>query len=266
MMASGVGSIVEPDELRSLGFHAVQMFFGSGPDGDGQDPSIAEIDAFLRRTDAVLAAMTLHVDLVDAGGAVPGDIARTIRCLEKTAALKGHFGDHETPVLIWHPSAYPDGSDADDRVIFAGLCRALAAVAEAAEQEGVRVAVEITRSGSIGSAETFLRLKDAVTSDALCVCMDAANFTPDRTPLERAVRMLAPHTVIAHGKDVRFDPTGLVADYGPIGSGTLDVPAYIRALEAYAPVPYFVLEYYHDRAELLRARDIVNRSLSLTRR
>jgi len=266
MMASGVGSIVEPDELRSLGFDAVQMFFGSGPDGDREDPSIAEIDAFLRQTDVALAAMTLHVDLVAAGGTVEADVARAIRCVDKTAALEGRFGDHETPVLIWHPSAYPDGPDIDDRVVFDGLCRALAAVAEAAEHAGVRIAVEITRSGSIGSAESFLRLKDVVASASLGVCMDAANFTPDRTPLERAVRMLGPHTIIAHGKDVRFDPTGLVAEYGPVGSGTLDVPAYLRALQADAPVPYFVLEYYHDRQELLRARDIVNQSLSLTQR
>jgi len=119
------------------------------------------------------------------------------------------------------------------------------------------VAVEITRPGSVGSAEAFLHLKERVGSEALRVCLDAANFTPDRTPLERTVRMLAGDVVIAHGKDVRFDEKGEAVDYGPTGSGTLDYPTYIRCLQEYAPMPYFVLEYYRSRQDLLRARDIV---------
>ena len=119
-----------------------------------------------------------------------------------------------------------------------------------------------TRGGlCVGSAEAFLHLKERVGSEALRVCLDAANFTPDRTPLERTVRMLAGDVAIAHGKDVRFDEKGEAVDYGPTGSGTLDYPTYIRCLQEYAPVPYFVLEYYRSRQDLLRARDIVQANL-----
>jgi sugar phosphate isomerase/epimerase len=257
MMAGGIGDLVAAGELRSLGFEAVQMFFGSGPDGDGDDPAPEGVAVLLRDADVALAAMTLHVDLVDAAGMVQADVDRAIRCVEKTAALEGHFGDSETPVLIWHPSGYPEAPEVNDNRVFQGLCEALNEVCGRAEQVGVRIAVEITRAGSIGGAESYLRVKDAVGSDALRVCMDAANFTPDRTPLERAVRMLGPDTILAHGKDMRFDETGLVSYYGPTGTGTLDYTAYLRYLQAYATAPYFVLEYYRTREELLAARDIV---------
>ena len=100
-----------------------------------------------------------------------------------------------------------------------------------------------------------------VGSGALTVCIDAANFVPDRTPLGRAVRRLAEDIAIAHGKDARFGENGEVVDYGPTGSGHLDYPTYIQALFDYAPVPYFVLEYYRNRGDMLQARDIVRSCL-----
>jgi len=261
LMVGAIGKMVATEELRSLGFEAVQAFFGEGPQGDAKDPMPEELDAWLRSGDVALAAMTLHVDLVGVEGIVRADVDRAIRCVRKTAALEGRFGDNERPLLIWHPAAYPEAPDVDDRVVFEGVCNALSSVCEAAEGVGVNVAVEITRAGSIGSAECYLRVKDRVGSEALRVCMDAANFTPDRTPLERAVRMLGPDTVIVHGKDVRFDETGRVSVYGPTGSGTLDYPAYVSYIKDHADAPYFVLEYYRSRDDLLRARDIVRQSL-----
>ena len=130
-----------------------------------------------------------------------------------------------------------------------------------AERLGVVIAVEMTRSGSVDGAERFLRVQDRVRSRVLKVCMDAANFAPDRTPLVRAVRMLGPDIAIAHGKDARFAANGEVVDYGPTGSGCLDYPAYIDALQEWAQVPYFVFEYYKNRKEMLKARDIVQACL-----
>ena len=253
------GDTLAPDEVRKEGFEAVQLFFGGGADGDGKDPSVRDVDEVLQAADIALAAMTLHVDLVGPSGAVKGDVERLLRCVEKTAALDGRFGDNERPILVWHPSGYPE--DADDRAVHAGLCEGLGAACTAAEEAGIFIAVEMTRAGSIGGAESFLRVKDQVGSAALKVCIDAANFVPDRTPLVRAVRMLAGEIAIAHGKDVRFDDNGEVVDYGPTGSGRLDYPAYIKALLDYAPVPYFVLEYYRNRADMLKARDIVRTCL-----
>ena len=58
-------------------------------------------------------------------------MARLVRCVEKTADLGGRFGGNEPPVLVWHPSGYPDG--VDDRAVFDGLCAGLAAACAAAE-------------------------------------------------------------------------------------------------------------------------------------
>ncbi len=251
------GDTLAPDELRNEGFEAIQMFFGGGAEGDDKDPDIDAIDAKLEAADVALAAMTLHVDLVGPRGCRQEDVDRIIRCIEKTAGLDGRFGDNEKPLLIWHPSAYPESPDVADAAVFAGLCEALQAACRAAEANTVNIGVEITRAGSIGSAETFLRVKDRVRSEALQVCLDAANFVPDRTPLERAVRLLGPDVVISHGKDSSFAANGEVAQYGPIGSGKLDYPEYIRCLQAYAAPAYFVLEYYKTREDLLKARDIV---------
>ena len=259
-LALMTGDLLPPAAMRLEGFEAVQMFFGWGAGEDAQDPSVAEIDSVLQAAEVALAAMTLHVDLVGPKGAVQDDVARLVRCVEKTAALDGRFGDNVRPVLVWHPAGYPAES-VDDRAVFAGLCAGLATACAAAEEAGVVIAVEMTRAGSIDGAERFLRVQDRVGSAALKVCMDAANFAPDRTPLVRAVRMLGPDIAIAHGKDVRFAENGEVVAYGPTGSGCLDYPAYIGALQEWAQVPYFVLEYYKNRADLLKARDIVRACL-----
>ena len=58
------GEMVPREELRSLGFEAVQVFFGHGSDGAKEDPSVAAVDGILEAGDTRLAAMTLHVDLV----------------------------------------------------------------------------------------------------------------------------------------------------------------------------------------------------------
>ena len=254
------GDLLPPAQLRAEGFEAVQMFFGSGIDGEADDPAAAEVDEVLEAARVALAAMTFHARLVGPQGEVREEVTRLVRCVGKTTTLAGRFGDNPKPVLVWHPSGYPE-EGVDDGALFGGLCQGLARACAAAETAGVVIAVEITRGGSIDGADRFLRVQDRVGSAALKVCMDAANFTPDRTPLVRAVRSLGPHIAIAHGKDVRFGENAEVTGYGPAGSGCLDYPAYIGALREYAPAPYFVLEYYRTREDLLRARDLVQSCL-----
>ncbi len=250
-----------PAEMRDLGFDAIQLFYGFNRQDDAADPADDAIRASLNPGNLALAAMTVHIDLVNARGLVQADADRAVRLVARTAALKGLFGDSPRPILIWHPSGYPQEADTDDAAVFKGLCAALRQVCAAAEQAGVDLAVEITRSGSVGSADGFLRLQDQVASPALRVCLDAANIAPDRTPLVRCVRMLAADIVIAHGKDSHFNADGTVAGYGPTGSGKLDYATYIGALKEYCRVPYFILEYYKTRDDMLRARDIVRQYL-----
>jgi len=252
------GEIVPHEELRGLGFHAMQMFFGGGSDGEIDDPTRDSIEDILSRSELDLAAMTLHVDLVGPAGLLKKDVDRLETCVEKTAQLEGLFGDNPQPILVWHPSGYPQGEDLDDLAVFNGLCEGLYRVCEKAEKLGVIVAVEITRAGSIGSAESYLRIKDKVGKSALKVCIDAANFVPDRTPLDRSVRMLASDIVLAHGKDASFSDDGQVKNYGPTGTGRLDYDKYIKLLKTHTNISYFVLEYYKNREDLIRARDIVS--------
>ena len=127
------GDLLSPAEMRPEGFEAVQMFFGWGADEDAQDPSAEDIDKVLQAADIALAAMTLHVDLVGPKGMVRDDVARLVRCVEKTAALEGRFGDNARPVLVWHPSEYPE-EGVDDRAVFEGLCTGLTTACAAAER------------------------------------------------------------------------------------------------------------------------------------
>lgn len=250
------GEIVPHSELRDLGFSAMQMFFGGGSDGEANDPTRENIENILNQSRLDLAAMTLHVDLVGPNGLVAKDVDRLEACVAKTAQLEGLFGDNPNPILVWHPSEYPQGEEVDDLAVFDGLCEALNKVCVKAQKLGVVVAVEITRAGSVGSAESFLRLKDRIGMPSLKVCIDAANFVPDRTPLDRSVRMLASDIVIAHGKDASFTENGQVKEYGPTGTGCLDYSKYISSLKSHADVPYFVLEYYKSKEDLIKARDI----------
>lgn len=248
-------------EMRDLGFDAVQLFFGSDRQDDDADPTDDAIKAHLNPGSIALAAMTLHIDLVNSRGLVLADADRAVRLVARTAALKPLVGDNPRPILVWHPAGYPEADDTDDAAIFKGLVTALRTICTAAEKAGVDVAVELTRAGSVGSAEGFLRLKDQVASPALRVCLDAANIVPDRTPLVRCVRMLADDIAIAHGKDSHFNADGTVAGYGPTGSGKLDYATYIGCLKDFCDIPYFILEYYTTRDDMLKARDIVRQYL-----
>ena len=85
------GDMIPAAELRPLGFEAMQVFFSWAQDAtDEDDPTAEEIVETLRPGGLALAAMTLHVDLVGAQGAIERDVERATRCVEKTAALLGH--------------------------------------------------------------------------------------------------------------------------------------------------------------------------------
>jgi sugar phosphate isomerase/epimerase len=245
-------------KMKEEGFEASQLFWGMGDEAASKDPTPENLIANLAARDHALAAMTLHIDLVGPRGRIDADVERTVDLVGRTAALDVSWGDNPRPILVWHPARYPDGDDLDDDAVFEGVCSGLADICGAAEKAGVDIAVELTRNSPVGSAETFLHLVERVGSSALKVCIDAANFCPDRTPLVRAVRRLAPYTAIAHGKDLSFKTNGEPDTYGPTGSGELDYDTYIKALLEFVPdVPYFVLEYYKTRVDLVKARDIV---------
>ena len=175
-------------QTKGLGFFAMQMFWGHGPDGDKTilQPKLLMP---LQEGRIALAAMTLHVDLVGPQGEIAGDVDRLIRCVEKTAALEGRFGENERPILVWHPSGYPEGEDVDDGAVFEGLCSGLARACARAQELGVYIAVEITRC-SVERGDLPAREGSRVFF-GLKVCIDAVISFP--TYRQRAVRVCLRH-------------------------------------------------------------------------
>ena len=107
------GDTLAPDEVRKEGFEAVQMFFGGGADGDGKDPSAADVDGVLLAADIALAAMTLHVDLVGAKGAIAGDVERLVRCVNFSSSRRSPASAALRLLsFIRHCSRRPGGSSA----------------------------------------------------------------------------------------------------------------------------------------------------------
>ena len=262
LMKLEVGQGTPANEMRDLGFDAVQLHFSPNQKDDAADPTDDEIKASLNPGNIALAAMTVHIDLVNSRGLVQADVDRMVRLVSRTAALKPLIGDNPRPILVWHPSGYPEAADIDDVAVFKGLVTALRTICTAAEKSGVDFAVELTRAGSDRGVQGFLRLKDHVASPALRVCFDAANvIIPDRIPFVQSLRMLAADIVIAHGKDCHFNPDGTVAKFGPTGSGKLDYATYIACLKDTCDIPYFILEYFRTQEEMLRGRDIVRQYL-----
>jgi sugar phosphate isomerase/epimerase len=246
------------NEMREMGFDAVQLHFGVNQKDDAADLTDDEIKASLNPGNIALAGLTVHIGLVDSRGLVQIEIDRMLRLVDRAAAVKNLVGDNPRPILVWHPNSYPEAADTDDAAVFKGLVSALRTICNAAEKKGVDIAVELTYRGVDRGVEGFLRLQDHVASPALRVCLDAANvIIPYRTPLVHTVRLLADDIVIAHGKDRHFKADGSVATFGPTGSGNLDYATYIACLKDYCNIPYFILEYYKTREEILRARDIV---------
>ena len=122
-LALMAGDMIPAEDLRPMGFEAVQTFFGSGQGNqeDSRDPSPDDVDQVLRAGDTALAAMALHIGLVGPQGRIPADVDRAVRCVGKTAELKGRFGANEKPLMIWHPSQYPANPGVDDHAVFEGL-------------------------------------------------------------------------------------------------------------------------------------------------
>ena len=237
------------------------MFFGWGADGDVQDPSAQEVDKVLQAANIALAAMTLHIDLVGPKGAIQDDGARLVRCVEKTAALDGRFGDNARPVLVWHPAGIQRKA-LTDRAVFEGLCEGLATACAAAERFGVVIAVEMTRAGSIDGAERFLRVAGP------------GGILGAQSLRGRSELRARPHPASACGADARprhrNRPTARTCALprmarSPItdrrGRGAWIIRLISVRCRSGRMCPYFVFEYYKSRADMLKARDIVRTCL-----
>ena len=95
------GNTVPMTEMKSLGFDAMQMFYGWDPASGNVHPSAQSVDETLQPGGVALAAMTMHIDLVGPRGCLPAEVDQAVRCVQHTATLNGRFGDSPKPILIW---------------------------------------------------------------------------------------------------------------------------------------------------------------------
>ena len=109
------------------------------------------------------------------------------------------------------------------------------------------ITIEMTRMGLPDNVDKFLWLRREAKASNLYACLDAANFTPDRDPLDVAIRRLGTCVAYAHAKDVVFKPDGTVEAYPPAGRGCVDYDAFVAGLRKHTQCNYLLAEYMPDR-------------------
>lgn len=241
------------DGLRDLsgaakaGFEAVQVMLpgGGGRRGCGLDADA--LIAELRRTKLELAAVAVHAPLFGDAADVRRGRAQVRKAVDCAAALRAAPAGSRRPIVNWHAGGYLKLLDRGVDKLLAQLARSLKDVCAHARRRRVDVTVELTRMGLPDNADKFLFLRRTSGAPNLYACLDAANFTPDRDPLEVALRRLGPLVLYAHAKDVAFSPDGTVAAYPSAGKGSLDYDAFIAGLRRHTKCRYLLAEYMPDK-------------------
>jgi sugar phosphate isomerase/epimerase len=130
------------------------------------------------------------------------------------------------PVDMW--KAHPDNQSPEARrTLVESLHTALAITAST----GITLAIEPEPANVVNSAEKAIALLQEINSPRLKIIFDGANlmhghaFNQTTAVLRRALDLLAPHTVIAHAKNLEAVGQGTIAR-----EAVLDYVAYLRLL------------------------------------
>lgn len=138
--------------------------------------------------------------------------------------------------------------------------REIESLARLAEKSGAVVNIEPYWRNIIGTIDRTERLFREVSSPALKLTMDPANyFRPEDLPrmkpmLEEMFRRLGPQVALAHAKDVRVTEKG--QDHPAAGKGVLDYATYLESLAKLSRPLDLVLEHL-TLEEVPAARDYV---------
>jgi sugar phosphate isomerase/epimerase len=235
--------------LVTVGFEAVQVAMPGVPP-EGQEPDDPDPDALiaeLRRNELDLAAIAVHAPLFGDSAAVHRGRVRMRQLIDYAARLRKAPTLNRRPLVNWHAAGYLHMLDAGVESLLSQLAASLAQVCTYARSKRVDISIEMTRMGLPDNVDKFLRLRARTKASNLYACVDAANFTPDRDPLEAAVRRLGKYVAYAHAKDVVFRPDGTVLEYPPAGRGMVDYDAFIAALRECTPCKYLLAEYMPDK-------------------
>ena len=113
------------------------------------------------------------------------------------------------------------------------------------------------------SADSYVRLIEAVDRPAFGVHMDAVNIIngTDRyfsiaAVIEDAFEKLGPHVASCHLKDIRMDPDGLTVHLDEVvpGEGAFDIATYLKQIAKLPHQPPVLLEHLKTAEEYDRAR------------
>ncbi len=158
-----------------------------------------------------------------------------------------------------------DGPHEDNltEATFARVVESVRAIIDAVRPDRARYCLETMPWMHPDSPEEYLRLIDAVDRGAFAAHLDPVNLCASPRALfgnaeliRRCVRLLADHLVSCHAKDVVIAGRLTVhIDEAPAGTGRLDYPAYLRALDAIGREVPLVLEHLPDDRAYAAAAD-----------
>ena len=131
----------------------------------------------------------------------------------------------------------------------ASFAKSVPQVAKAAEDSDVRVAIHCHGGYQFGGSPDVLQHLLEVGGDRIGLCIDTAwcmQIGPHRgKPVQWASDTFKGRVYGVHYKDFVFDPNAQWHDV-IVGTGTLDLPAFVGALEATDFDGYAVIEYEAD--------------------
>jgi len=178
----------------------------------------------------------------------------TVQFVERMVDLTARLGSPNTylrpgslnPAGAWTP--HPGNRSPE---VFERLVDATRRICRAAEDAGVRVAVEAGVVSPLHSPERVLEYIAAVGSPALGFNQDPVNLVGsldqawDTTALiDACFDLLGRHTIGAHAKDVRV-VDGLLPhlEEAEIGRGLIDHVTFLRRMQAAAPDAHVLIEH-----------------------
>jgi sugar phosphate isomerase/epimerase len=236
-------------DARVMGFHGIEFYKGSFPSKEKDLVSYASrMKELCAREGLQVVAYAVAADFLKPqdGGGWEEEVARLRGELAVAAALGAPCMRHDA---TW-------GSDKEFEAVLPLLAQRCKAVAERAQELGIRTSVE-NHGFFVQESRRCERLVKAVGHPAFGALVDVGNFLcADEDPVEAVTRM-APHAVHCHVKDFHRKPAH-AADPGKgwfrsragaylrgaiVGHGVVDIPCCLRALTAAGYNGWISLEF-----------------------
>ena len=147
------------------------------------------------------------------------------------------------------------------------LIDSLREASDAAEESGVYLCLEGHQLVTLESAVVTAEILHIVDSPWVKVNVDPVNWTTRETiysagtGIQQMFRELEGYVISGHAKDVVIEnQLTLHLSERPLGQGLLDLPFFLRALEAVGPETPLIVEHETSHSELVETLDFVRRT------